>query len=193
MLPAIKDDRFESLTIELLKLLHDNDIDWVLRYSAKSTNGFRDSGIRRVICEQVSALYPVASQKWATQTNFWSDEVSEVVAATYPGNMTGIEELMQTKQYGPIKGSQILAAFIVAISQGHILPTWFCEFAQNNIELLPKLLLSTDNVPRTVVKIVKKILDEVPDLPVTRVFQVEEINTLISSYEYFSRSLTKQQ
>jgi hypothetical protein len=189
MLPAIKDDRYKSLVAELLRLLHDSDINWVLDTLAKSTNGFNAREIRKVICDQVSQVYPASSRRWATQTDFWSANAAEIVAATYTGNAAGLEELMQNAQYYQIRMPQILAAFIATISQSRFLPKWFCEFAQNDIKLLPALLLSTDNISDDVAKTVKKILDEVLDLPITHAFQVEEIDTLISSYEYLSYCL----
>ncbi len=191
MLPEVRDDRYKSLAVELLRLLPESDVYWVLDTLAKSTNEFSSSGIRKVIYEQVSEVYPTSSQKWAVQTDFWSDGAAGVVAATYLENMTGLEELIQTAQYDQIKKAQILAAFIAAISQSHFLPKWFCEFAQNDIELLPTLLPFTNNIPDAVAIIFKKILDEVSDLPIARTFEIEEIHNLVSSYEYFSYSLVE--
>jgi hypothetical protein len=123
------------------------------------------------------------------QTDLWSDEVAKIIAATYAVNTVGLEELIQTKQYDQTRKAQILSALITNISQNRFMPTWFCEFAQKDTRLLPELLLLTSAIPDDVAKVVKKILDEVSNLPLAWVFQVDEIQILISSYDYFSDSL----
>ncbi len=189
MLSEVKDDRYKSLAVELLRLLDESDVYWVLDTLSKSTSGFSAPEIRKVICAQVSKTYPVTTRVWAARATFWSDETANIAAATYPEDSTALIELIQSTQYDELKKAQVLAAFISIISQGRSLPQWFCEFAKSDTNLLPTLLLVNDNLPDDIVRVIKKILNEVSDIPLTKLFRIEQINAIISANESLSDSL----
>jgi hypothetical protein len=190
ILPEVKGDQFKSLTEELLRQLSKEEIYWVLDTLSKSTNGFKVNEIRTIICEKVSKQFPIETREWAIKTNYWSSEAAYLLSATYSDGLTGIIEIIQTAKFNRLIKAQILAASILEISQNHSLPQWFQEFAKINQDLIPALMPIDTSIPVDVSKAIKKVLDEVWELPLVCEFQVQEFDSFISTNQYsFSSSL----
>ena len=190
LLPEVSDGRYKSIAEELLRQVHEEDIDWILETLSISTKGFMDSEIERIINEKVSKQYPYETREWAVRTSNWSNNAARIISATYSEGLSGIEDIIQANQFDRSIKAQILAAFIHGISRNHSLPQWFQDLAKNNVNLLPTLIPINTKITVDVENVIKQVLDEIWQLPLVHEFDVSEIDAIISSNLYsFSSSL----
>lgn len=154
----------ESLLVALLRNIPEKEIPETL---SRLSNQFSNSTVRQVITERVSPSFPRAVREWAQHLTFWSPEVSDIVAATYPNTRVGLGELLDEQQLGSTYVTQTLVAFLRHQLSGGF-PYWLRETVSQDARILNTLMFADSSENDEVETLLSGLISAATDLPFSR-------------------------
>ena len=153
---------------ELLKDLPPTAVGSSLSALWRQTNGLEAAENRDLVIDRIARDCPGETRRWARELARWTDAAAQVFAATYPRTRQGLLDLLSTATR--IGGSQKAAAIAFFMGEWGVgrLPSWFAEVAREDHWVLSCLLAAEPSASATVAEQTRRLLVEVPDLPVAR-------------------------
>jgi hypothetical protein len=179
VLPSLEHTDDEELLSALLRDIRAEEVGETLDVLWHQTNGFSGHRVRSVVADRISSSYPQLVRKWASEISKWSNDLSAVVASTYPANRSGFNELLGDNLFRDEVRAEILAIIFRDQVPGSF-PYWLRELISHDVRFIKTLLLAGPNAPDAVESGLSRLLTEVPDIPVS---SSPELVSLVSQFE----------
>jgi hypothetical protein len=154
----------EALLVALLRDIPETEISETL---SRLSNEFSNSTVRQVITEQVSPSFPQAVREWAHHLPFWSDDVSDIVASTYPSTRVGLGELLDEPNSGSTHIEQTMIAFLNRQLSGGF-PYWLREIVSQDARILKTLMFADSRHNGRAEALLSRLISAVTDLPFSK-------------------------
>lgn len=166
----------------ILKGLEQDELYETLTTLETESGGFEDLNVRHVVEEQISTTFPEDVRLWGAHKSFWSQGITETVAATYPHGRQSFHDLLDDSPFNDWQRTNLVSYLITAQSSSGV-PYWLRETISSDPRILSSLLSSVRQQSAAVDATLENILYNVPDLPFARV-----PDTLKSVFAFQTRS-----
>jgi hypothetical protein len=146
-------------------LMHDvSEVETIATLDAlfKSSSGFADQNIRRVVADRIALIHPQLVRTWGSKMRLWSPGAAFIVASAYGHSKQGFEELLQGYEFMGTRQADVLAVMLCSRDFGD--PYWLRELMSHDVRFLKSLLLNKGESSDEIECALSKVLNEVSDL-----------------------------
>ncbi|WP_433972821.1 hypothetical protein [Tunturiibacter lichenicola] len=169
----------------LLRDVSDVEAIATLDALSKSSLGFADQNMRRVVADRISLIHPQLVRTWGSKTRLWSPSTAFIVASAYGHSKQGFEELLQGHEFTGDRQAEVLAAMLCSQDFGD--PYWLRELMSHDARILTTLLLNKGKSSDDIECALSKVLSEVSDL-----FLASSDELLSSIWDFEGRPVFRQ-
>lgn len=146
----------------LLRDVSEAEVLSTLDALSKSSGGFNDRIMRRVVADRISVIHPQLVGTWGSKIRLWSPGTAFIVASAYGYSKEGFEELFQSSELTNTRRADVLAAMLC--SQDFGAPYWLRELISHDVRVLEALLLNKGESSDDIECALSKVVNEVSDL-----------------------------
>jgi hypothetical protein len=169
----------------LLRDVSDVETTETLNALSKTSNGFADHDLRRVVADRIALIHPEPVRIWASKTHNWSPGTAFIVAAAYGQSRQGFEELLKGYEFTGKRQADVLAAMLCSQDFGD--PYWLRELMSHDVRIVSTLLLNNGERSADIDCAISKVLNDVSDL-----FLASSDELLSSIWEFEGRPVFRQ-
>lgn len=185
LLPVVERDEEVPLAEELLRDVPAHRATWAIDVLFEATNGFRSERLREVACELLAAKHPAPMRKWGKRSPRWSNESSEVVAASFDISPDGFRECVEYDLPDGVRRSEVLAAFLDRTGPNRY-PAWLRDFAQRESDFLLPLLSEGTRTPPRATRCITRMLGEAFELAIAKTPSLLPVVGNLSGVPFFA-------
>jgi hypothetical protein len=167
LIAGIHQDEDRALVDELLRDISETDVPSALERLFVSTGGFESLRLRDTISQRLASTFPLQVQSWAHTTALFSTGSADLVAATYPGDSSGLAEITSQWSAGTQKSGLVVASFVERVLASNR-NNWFSEYCKQDCAFVDALLTAAPNNRDGLRKAIERLFTQCPEVPVAQ-------------------------
>ncbi len=184
VLPEVRNDQDASVVEQLCRGLSSEEVGEALTALDKGTDGFVPEKLLEALQEVVAGPHPEEVRAWANPKKKWSPGVTSLVAATFPTDASGLNQVAAFGAGYGERRAELLTVFLGTCTSPRV-PGWLKDVAAHSADWLIPLLTLGSEMPQKTSELLDRLVPDLRQFPLAAHTDLRSSLGALSGFDFW--------